>query len=66
MIAVRPAPRLIRMAVAVLHIVRDLVEIRVVRTRLDQKHRMVWIFRQPRRKNCPGRTGTYYDRVESA
>ena len=66
MIAVRPTPRLIRMTVAVLDIVRDLVEIRVVRTRFDQQHRMVWVFRKPRSKDCPGRTSSNYYRVVSA
>ena len=55
MIAVRPTPRPVLMPVAILNLVRDRVEIRVVRPRLDEQNRMVRVLGQPRRKNGPGR-----------
>ena len=55
MIAIRPTPRPVFVPVAILNLVRDRVEIRVVGPRLDEQNRMVRILRQPRRKNGPGR-----------
>ena len=43
------------MPVAILNLVRDRVEIRVVRPRLDEQNRMVRVFSQSRRENGPGR-----------
>ena len=51
------------MPVTVLNLVRDRVEIRVVRPRLDEQNRVVRVFRQSRRENGPGRARADDDRV---
>ena len=63
MIAIRPTPRPVFVPVTVLNLVRDRVEIRVVRPRLYEQNRMFRVFRQSRRKNGPGRACADDDRV---